>query len=105
MNANGDYLREQIRTARSLTTKPFGVNVMFLSPHVDEVAAIIAEEHVVVVTTGAGSISPKHMRLWLDAGIKVVRSCLPSLMRAAQNATAQQRSLQREKNPAGISVS
>ncbi len=81
MNANGEYLREQIRIARSLTSKPFGVNVMLLSPHVDEVAMILAEERVPVVTTGAGSISPKHMRLWLDAGIKVV-PVVPSVAHA-----------------------
>ena len=55
MNADAAYVREQIRTARSLTDKPFGVNVMLMSPYVDEVAAILAEEKVPVVTTGAGS--------------------------------------------------
>ena len=54
MNAGGDYLREQIRIARELTDKPFGVNIMLMSPHVDEVAKIVAEEKVAVVTTGAG---------------------------------------------------
>ena len=54
MNAGGDYLREQIRIARSLTDKPFGVNIMLMSPHVQEVAKIVAEEKVAVVTTGAG---------------------------------------------------
>lgn len=53
MNAGGDYLREQIRIARELTDKPFGVNIMLMSPHVDEVAKIVAEEKVAVVTTGA----------------------------------------------------
>ncbi len=70
MNAGGDYLREQIRIARNLTDKPIGVNIMLMSPHADEVARIVAEEHVPVVTTGAGNPS-KYMKAWLQAGIKV----------------------------------
>ena len=60
MNAGGDYLREQIKTARGLTDKPFGVNIMLMSPHVEEVAQIVAEEKIAVVTTGAG-IPTKYM--------------------------------------------
>ncbi|MEA4822963.1 MAG: nitronate monooxygenase [Clostridiaceae bacterium] len=71
MNAGGDYLREQIRMARTLTDKPFGVNIMLQSPHAAEVAAIAAEEHVRVVTTGAG-MPTKYMPLWQDAGITVI---------------------------------
>ena len=63
MNAGGDYLREQIRIARELTDKPFGVNIMLMSPHVDEVAKIVAEEKVAVVTTGAG-MPKKYMGMW-----------------------------------------
>ena len=55
MNADANYLREQIKIARELTDKPFGVNIMLMSPHVAEVAALVAEEKVAVVTTGAGS--------------------------------------------------
>ncbi len=71
MNAGGDYLREQIKTARGLTDKPFGVNIMLMSPHVEEVAQIVAEEKIAVVTTGAG-IPTKYMPLWKAAGIKVI---------------------------------
>ena len=71
MNAGGDYLREQIRTARELTDKPIGVNIMLMSPHADEVAKIVAEEKVPVVTTGAGNPS-KYMKSWLQADIKVI---------------------------------
>ena len=71
MNADAAYVREQIRTARSLTDKPFGVNVMLMSPYVDEVAAILAEEKVPVVTPGAGSPG-KYMKAWQDAGIKII---------------------------------
>ena len=71
MNAGGDWVREQIRKAKSLTEKPFGVNIMLASPHVEEVAQIVIEEKVAVVTTGAGNPS-KYMKAWLEAGIKVV---------------------------------
>ena len=71
MNAGGDWVREQIRKAKSLTEKPFGVNIMLASPHAEEVAQIVIEEKVAVVTTGAGNPS-KYMKAWLEAGIKVV---------------------------------
>ena len=71
INAGGDYLREQIRIARSLTDKPFGVNIMLMSPHVQEVAKIVAEEKVAVVTTGAG-IPNQYVPMWKEAGIKVI---------------------------------
>lgn len=71
MNADGAWVREQIQKAKTLTDKPFGVNIMLASPHVEEVAHIAAEERVAVVTTGAGNPS-KYMALWLEAGIKVI---------------------------------
>lgn len=70
-NAPGDYLRQEIQTAKALTDKPFGVNIMLMSPHVAEVAKIAAEEKVAVVTTGAGNPSP-YMELWKSAGIHVI---------------------------------
>lgn len=71
MNANAEYVREEIRACKKLTSKPFGVNIMLQSPFADEVAKVVVEEGVAVVTTGAGSPS-KYMKEWLDAGIKVV---------------------------------
>ena len=71
MNANADYLRDQLTLIRRLTDQPFGVNIMLLSPFADEVAALVAEEQVPVVVTGAGN-PKKYMKLWLDAGIKVI---------------------------------
>jgi enoyl-[acyl-carrier protein] reductase II len=71
MNANADWLRGQIRLARTLTKKPFGVNIMMMSPFVDEVAQVVAEEGVRIVTTGAG-IPSKFMPMWLDAKICVI---------------------------------
>lgn len=71
MNAGSDYLREQIRIAKTSTDKPFGVNIMLQSPHAEEVAAVVAEEKVPVVTTGAGSPA-KFMEMWHEAGIKVI---------------------------------
>ena len=57
MNANADWVREEIRKCRTMTDKPFGVNIMLMSPHVEEVAKMVAEEKVPVVTTGAGNPS------------------------------------------------
>ncbi len=71
MNASADYLKEQIDLCRSLTDKPFGVNIMLLSPHVDEVAKLVADQKVPVVTTGAGN-PRKYMEMWLSADIKVI---------------------------------
>ena len=71
MNADGDYLREQIKIARELTDKPFGVNIMLMSPHVEEVAKIVAEEKIPVVTTGAG-MPKKYMGMWKEANIIVI---------------------------------
>ena len=71
MNSGGDVLREEIRLARSLTSKPIGVNIMLQSPNIKEAAAVVAEEKVEVVTTGAGNPS-EFMPLWLDAGIVVI---------------------------------
>ena len=71
MNLGPDYLREQIQRARELTDKPFGVNIMLLSPHADEVAQVVVEEKVPVLTTGAG-LPSKYMKDWTQAGIKVL---------------------------------
>ncbi|MBQ2279045.1 MAG: nitronate monooxygenase [Clostridia bacterium] len=71
MSRDGAYVREQIRLARSLTDGPVGVNVMLMSPYVGEVAAVIAEEHVEVVTTGAGDPSA-YVNLWKTAGCRVI---------------------------------
>lgn len=70
-NAPADYVREQIGIARSLTKRPFGVNIMLMSPFADEVAALVAEEKIAVVTTGAGDPG-KYMSTWLAADIKVI---------------------------------
>lgn len=71
MSRDAEYLKKQIKRARELTDKPFGVNVMLMSPYTDEVAALLAEEKVSVVTTGAGNPS-KYMEMWKNAGIKVI---------------------------------
>lgn len=70
-NAPGEYVREQIKIARSATTKPIGVNIMLLSPYADDIADIVIEENVEVVTTGAGNPS-KYIKAWNQAGIKVI---------------------------------
>lgn len=69
--APGEAVRSMIREAKSLTDKPFGVNVMLLSPSADDVAKVVIEEGVKVVTTGAGNPS-KYLEAWKAAGIKVI---------------------------------
>ena len=70
-NAPGEAVREEIRRARKLTDKPFGVNVMLMSPHAEDVARVVVEEGVRVVTTGAGS-PENYMEMWKAAGIRVI---------------------------------
>ena len=70
-NAPADYVKEQIDIAKSLTGKPFGVNIMLMSPYADEVSELVIKEGVSVVTTGAGNPS-KYIKDWLSAGIKVI---------------------------------
>lgn len=71
MNANADWLRDQIHQLREKTDKPFGVNVMLMSPFADEVAQVVIDEKVPVVVTGAGNPT-KYMKAWRAAGIKVI---------------------------------
>lgn len=71
MNANADWLREEIHKARQLTDKAFGVNIMLMSPFADEVSDLVTEEKIPVVVTGAGNPG-KYMKKWVAAGIKVI---------------------------------
>ncbi len=71
MNMKGEQLRTEIRKLREKTEKPFGVNVMLMSPFVAEIAEVIVEEKVPVVTTGAGNPLP-YIKKWTDEGIKVI---------------------------------
>lgn len=70
-SAPAEIVREQIRKARELTDKPFGVNVMLMAPDADNVAKVVVEEGIKVVTTGAGNPG-KYMSMWKEAGIKVI---------------------------------
>lgn len=70
-NAPGEWLRNEIRECKKLTNKPFGVNIMLLSPYADEVAKVVVEEGVKVVTTGAGNPG-KYMDVWKENDIKVI---------------------------------
>lgn len=70
-SAPAEIVREQIRKVKELTDKPFGVNVMLLNPNAEEVAHIVVEEGVKVVTTGAGNPG-KFMELWKENGVKVI---------------------------------
>ena len=70
-NAPASWVRDEIKKARELTDKPIGVHVMLLSPYADEVAQVLAEEKVPVITTGAGNPG-KYMEMWKAAGSKVI---------------------------------
>ncbi len=71
MNMNALQLRDEIRLCRQKTDKPFGVNIMLMSPYVEEVSNVVIEESVPVVTTGAGN-PLTYMKKWQDKGIKVI---------------------------------
>ena len=71
MNSNGEQLTEQIKKAKELTDKPFGVNLMLMSPYIEEAVDVVCREHVAVVTTGAGNPSVYIPKL-KEAGIKVI---------------------------------
>ena len=70
-SAPPEIVRAEIRKCKELTDKPFGVNVMLLNPNAEEVAKVVVEEGVKVVTTGAGNPS-KYMAMWKEAGVKVI---------------------------------
>lgn len=70
-SAPPEIVREEIRKCKELTDRPFGVNIMLLNPNADEVAKIVVEEGIKVVTTGAGNPS-KYMSMWKEAGVRVI---------------------------------
>lgn len=69
--APASFVREQIQKVKEITDKPFGVNIMLMNPEADQIAQIVIEEGVKVVTTGAGNPG-KYMAAWKEAGIKVI---------------------------------
>lgn len=70
-NAPAEVIRDYIKKVKEVTKKPFGVNIMLMSPHADAIAKVVVEEGVKVVTTGAGN-PEKYMEMWKEAGIKVI---------------------------------
>ncbi len=70
-NAPAEYVEQEIDRAKSETDRPFGVNIMLMSPYADEIAALVAKRNISVVTTGAGSPA-KYMAKWKEAGINVI---------------------------------
>ena len=79
---NAETLRENIRRCKELTDKPFGVNIMLMSPHAESCSKVVAEEKVPVVTTGAG-LPGRFIPMWLEAGVKVV-PVVPSVADSSQ---------------------
>ncbi len=70
-SAPADYIRNEIRKARELTDKPFGLNIMLMSPHAADLAQLVIDEGVKIVTTGAGNPG-KYISAWKEAGIKII---------------------------------
>lgn len=70
-SAPAEHIRNEIHKAKELTDKPFGVNIMLMSPYAEDIARLVVEEKVAVVTTGAGNPG-KYMDSWKQAGIKVI---------------------------------
>ncbi len=70
-SAPPEVVRSQIREVKKLTDKPFGVNVMLLNPNAEEVAKVVVQEGIKIVTTGAGS-PEKYIAMWKEAGVKVI---------------------------------
>ncbi|MCL2370031.1 MAG: nitronate monooxygenase [Firmicutes bacterium] len=90
MNSNGEQLRAEIKAIKKLTKKPYGVNIMLMSPYAKEAAQVVIEEKVPVITTGAGNPAI-YMKDWIAAGIKVlpvVASTAHARMMAKSGATA-----------------
>jgi enoyl-[acyl-carrier protein] reductase II len=71
MNSNGEQLRAQIKKAKELTDKPFGVNLMLMSPYIEEAVDVVCQEKIKVVTTGAGNPA-KYMDKLISNGVKVI---------------------------------
>lgn len=71
INAGTEAVRDEIRKCRELTDKPFGVNIMLQAPNASEIARMVIEEDVRILTTGAGSPA-QYMSMWKEAGIKVI---------------------------------
>ena len=71
INFGADAVRDEIRKAKELTDKPFGVNIMLAAPNAPEIAELVVEEDVRILTTGAGSPAP-YMAKWLEAGIQAM---------------------------------
>lgn len=69
--APASFVQEQVQKAKEMTDKPFGVNIMLMNPEADQIAQVVVEEGVKVVTTGAGNPG-KYMKMWKEAGIKVI---------------------------------
>lgn len=70
-SAPAEVIREEIRKAKALTDKPFGVNIMLMAPNADDLAQLVIDEKIPFITTGAGNPG-KYMEKWLEAGIRVI---------------------------------
>ena len=102
-NAPGEWVREEIRKAKELTDKPFGVNIMLMSPYADDVAKVVAEEGVKVVTTGAGNPG-KYLADWKAAGIRVIPVVASVALAKMMERAGADAVVRKEQSPAAISA-
>lgn len=70
-NAPADHVKEEIRRTKNITSRPFGVNIMLMSPFADDIAKLVIDEGIKVITTGAG-LPTRYMKGWIDAGVTVI---------------------------------
>lgn len=101
-NASAEWVAEQIREVRKRTDRPFGVNIMLMSPHADEVARTVARECVPVVTTGAGN-PEQYMTLWKEKDIRVIPVIASVAMAKGWKSAEQMQLWQRAMSLAGMS--
>ena len=101
-NAPAEWVAEQIREVRKRTDRPFGVNIMLMSPHADEVARTVARERVPVVTTGAGN-PEQYMTLWKEKDIRVIPVIASVAMANGWKSAEQMQLWQRAMSLAGMS--
>lgn len=101
-SAPPEVVREQIQKVKELTDKPFGVNVMLMNPNAPEVAQVVVEEGVKVVTTGAGNPG-KFIDMWKEAGVKVIPVVASVAMAKMMERAAPMPLWRKERSPADIS--
>ena len=100
--APAPFVREQVQKVKEITDKPFGVNIMLMNPEADQIAQVVVDEGVKVVTTGAGNPG-KYMAMWKEAGIKVIPVVASAALAKMMERAGRMQSLRKAWSPADIS--